>query len=94
MSRFDYSDPGQDPAYCDGLGRPCHVRPPCQRCLSCECDYLEPPSPLSYWPYCSRRCELRSGDTRRAAVQRRDYFELAVELARQAHPSREEENPQ
>ena len=80
MSKYDYRDPAQSSEYCDGLGR--LGRTPRQRCLSCECDYLEPPYPLSYWPYCSRRCELRSGDTRRAAAQRRDYFELAVELAR------------
>ena len=90
MSKYDYRDPAQSPEYCDELGRP--GRTPCQRCLSCECDYLELPYPLSYWPYCSRRCELRSGDTRRATVQRRDYFELAVELARQARLSHEKED--
>ena len=87
-SRFDRPDPGQSSEYCDGLGR--LGRTPRQRCPSCECDYLDPPYPLSYWPYCSRRCELRSGDTRRASVQRRDYFELAVELARRMErPSNE-----
>ena len=92
MSKYDYPDPAQDPAYCDGLGHTQLGRTPRQRCLSCECDYLDPPYPLSYWPYCSRRCELRSGDTRRASAQRRNYFELAVELARQARLSHEKED--
>ena len=85
MSKYDYRDPAQSSEYCDGLGRTL-----CQRCLSCECDYLELPYPLSYWPYCSRRCELSSADTRRASVQRRDYFELAVELARRMERPPEE----
>ena len=81
MGKFDYPDPGQDPAYCNGFGRTSLFARE-WLCLACGGAYIEPPYPLSYWPYCSRRCELRSGDTRRATVQRRDYFELAVELAR------------
>lgn len=64
MSTFDYKDPGCDPAYCHGLGRAA-LADGRERCLTCRVAYVEPAYPLSYWPYCSRRCELKSGDSRR-----------------------------
>lgn len=39
MSSFDYSDPGTDPAYCDGLSDP----RPNARCADCHDDiYVDP----------------------------------------------------
>lgn len=32
MSRFDYRDPGTDPAYCDGLSEPPEPEVPCLTC--------------------------------------------------------------
>lgn len=32
MSRYDYRDPGQDPEYCDELGRLHPEEPQCERC--------------------------------------------------------------
>ena len=62
-SKYDYLDPGQDPAYCDGLGHTA-LADGREHCVTCRAAYVEPAYPLSYWPYCSRRCELQGGDTR------------------------------
>lgn len=49
MSRYDYLDPGTDPAYCEGLEPD---EPPCIYCGG-PCSTLD-----DYEPYCSSLCSL------------------------------------
>ena len=52
MSRYDYPDPGTDPAYCDGLS-PDDDAPIDPTCIYCGAtiDYLD-----NHEPYCSALC--------------------------------------
>ena len=52
MSRYDYRDPGQDPAYCDGLSDP----PESYTCGWCGVSYLD----RAEYPYCSTQCALEA----------------------------------
>jgi hypothetical protein len=45
-ARYDYSDPGSDPDYCDGLSDPP------ERCAYCSTDLVDP----IYDPYCGSAC--------------------------------------
>ena len=52
MSRYDYPDPGQDPAYCDGLV----AEDPIDMDVCAWCN--EPYTNREYYPYCSSPCGL------------------------------------
>ena len=52
MPKYDYPDPGQDPAYCDGLV----AEDPIDMYVCCWCH--ETYASWEYYPYCSSSCEL------------------------------------
>ncbi len=53
-SRYDYPDPGTDPAYCDGLAPDDDTL---EICLWCgEWHNVNP----NAWPYCSTLCAARA----------------------------------
>lgn len=52
MSKFDYRDPGTDPAYCDGLSD----EPPDFDCLVCGNIEVD----NTHFPYCSVSCERQA----------------------------------
>ena len=51
-SRYDYPDPGQDPAYCDGLAADAPVD--MDMCAWCG----QPYSDRAEYPYCSTLCAV------------------------------------
>ena len=54
MSRYDYSDPGQDPAYCDGLAA--DDPPDIELCEWCGEPYID----RAAYPYCSTLCAVQA----------------------------------
>lgn len=59
MSRFDYADPGTDPAYCDGLS----AEPePVFECVWCNSQVMEGDDDTHY-PYCSDHCAINAENT-------------------------------
>ena len=55
MSKYDYPDPGQDPAYCDGLAAD---DPPDELGICAWCN--EPYPGRAEYPYCSTRCAVQA----------------------------------
>ena len=55
MSKYDYPDPGQDPAYCDGLADD-DPPPTCETCAWCD----DPYAGRAEYPYCSTLCAVQA----------------------------------
>ena len=53
MSRFDYPDPGTDPAYCDGLSDPPEPPDICDNCNDAAADIY---SAGGRFVFCSDQC--------------------------------------
>ena len=60
MSKYDYRDPGTDPAYCDGLATENDERLTDESTADMDvCAWCnEPYTNREYYPYCSSQCGL------------------------------------